>query len=532
MRIQKNAFLFFMFLFSVAVNAQMVLEYDIVGYPTQIVLPLNGGGIVDIDWGDGSDIETFGGGGEISHTYTTTGIMTVTISGSIPWFGGYYSSGVTGMEHLTKVLNWENVGLIKLSNAFVGAHRLIDVPASLPSTVMYTNNMFQDAYIFNGDIGSWNTSAVKDMSYMFNNAKAFNRMLYNWNTSSVTDMTAMFWGATSFNSPIDGWNVSSVTSMTSMFNGASVFNQSIEHWNTSSVTSMLGMFTNARVFNQPIGNWNTAKVKDMSTMFVNASAFNQSLGNWNVSAVTNMTSMLSSLCTDNYDATLIGWSTQTVHTGVVFGGGNSKYSSLSANARAALITNGWTISDAGLGFTNDAKCPNVQTITFNTLPAKTVSDASFDLAAIASSGLAVTYTSSNTAVATVSGNTVTIVGAGSTTITASQAGDATYAPAVDVAQTLTVESATTTSTSGILESNAVELFPNPTSGNSKVQFKNSFENVLITVYSLEGHSIYTKQIGSIINASTDIETNSLTQGVYFVEIKTNQGTLVKRLIKQ
>jgi len=529
MRIQKIAFLFFMFLFSVAVNAQMVLEYDIIGYPTQIVLPINGGGNLAIDWGDGSDIESFDDGGAISHTYTTSGKMTVTISGSIPWFGGYYSGG---MEHLTKVLNWENVGLIKLSNAFAGAHRLIEVPASLPSTVLYTDNMFRDAYIFNGDIGDWNTSAVRDMSYMFTNAKSFNRMLTNWNTSSVTDMTAMFWGATSFNSPIDGWNVSSVTTMVAMFSGASVFNQSIEHWNTSSVTSMLGMFTDASVFNQPIGNWNTVKVTDMSTMFVNASAFNQSLGNWNVSAVTNMTSMLSSLCTDKYDATLIGWSTQTVNTGVVFGGGNSKYSSLSANARAALITKGWTISDEGLGFTNNVKCPNVQTITFNTLPAKTVIDANFYLEATTSSGLPITYTSSNPSVATVSGNTVTIVGVGSTTITASQAGNATYAPAVEVAQTLTVESATTTSTNGILESNAVELFPNPTSGNSKIQFKNSFENILITVYTLEGNSVYTKQIESIINASTDIETNSLTQGVYFVEIKTNQGTLVKRLIKQ
>jgi hypothetical protein len=53
----------------------------------------------------------------------------------------------------------------------------------------------------------------------------------------------------------------------------------------------------------------------------------------------------------------------------------------------------------------------------------------------------VTYTSSNESVATVDGSTVTIVGAGSTTITASQAGDATFAAATPVAQTLTVNAA-------------------------------------------------------------------------------------------
>lgn len=82
-----------------------------------------------------------------------------------------------------------------------------------------------------------------------------------------------------------------------------------------------------------------------------------------------------------------------------------------------------------------------QTITFNTLSAKTVGEVSYNLSATASSGLAVTFTSSNTAVATVSGSTVTIVGAGITTITASQGGNSNYSVATDVQQTLTVNSA-------------------------------------------------------------------------------------------
>ena len=79
-----------------------------------------------------------------------------------------------------------------------------------------------------------------------------------------------------------------------------------------------------------------------------------------------------------------------------------------------------------------------QTITFNALAAYYVNDASFTLAATASSALAVSYSSSNTAVATISGTTVTIVGTGTTTISATQAGDSNYNAALAVDQPLTV----------------------------------------------------------------------------------------------
>jgi uncharacterized repeat protein (TIGR03803 family) len=79
-----------------------------------------------------------------------------------------------------------------------------------------------------------------------------------------------------------------------------------------------------------------------------------------------------------------------------------------------------------------------QTITFNALPDKTYGDAPFALSATATSGLTVSFESSNTAVATVSGTTVTIVGGGTTVITARQAGDATFAAAAPVDQTLEV----------------------------------------------------------------------------------------------
>jgi hypothetical protein len=100
-----------------------------------------------------------------------------------------------------------------------------------------------------------------------------------------------------------------------------------------------------------------------------------------------------------------------------------------------------------------------QTITFGALSAKTYGDAPFTLAATASSGLPVTYSSSNTSVATISGSTVTIVGGGPTMITANQLGDATYSAAPPVSQNLTVNKADQTISN--LASSLTKTFGDP-----------------------------------------------------------------------
>lgn len=75
-----------------------------------------------------------------------------------------------------------------------------------------------------------------------------------------------------------------------------------------------------------------------------------------------------------------------------------------------------------------------QTITFGTLPSKTITEPSFSLSGTASSGLPVTYTSLTTARASINGNTVTMLTAGPTTIRASQPGNSNYDEAASVNQ--------------------------------------------------------------------------------------------------
>lgn len=78
-----------------------------------------------------------------------------------------------------------------------------------------------------------------------------------------------------------------------------------------------------------------------------------------------------------------------------------------------------------------------QTISFGAPGQQTVG-MQLSLAASASSGLAVSYASTTPAVCTVAGNLVTLLAAGSCSVVASQAGNAVYAPAADVAQQFAV----------------------------------------------------------------------------------------------
>jgi surface protein len=99
--------------------------------------------------------------------------------------------------------------------------------------------MFDGASSFNGNISSWNTAAVTDMSYMFHGASSFNPDdLSNWDTSAVASMKSMFDGASSFNGNIlnndqSKWDTSAVTNMIEMFKGATSFSQNLCAWKDS-----------------------------------------------------------------------------------------------------------------------------------------------------------------------------------------------------------------------------------------------------------------------------------------------------------
>jgi surface protein len=142
-----------------------------------------------------------------------------------------------------------------------------------------------------GDISTWSTAGVTDMSGLFKDCKDFNDPIGSWNVGSVKNMANLFRGAGSFNQPLTSWNVSSVTNMSSLFHSASAFNQPLASWDVSNVTDMSNLFNSATAFNQPLNAWNVGNVTNMNCMFGGAVRFNRPLNSWNVSNVTNMSAM-------------------------------------------------------------------------------------------------------------------------------------------------------------------------------------------------------------------------------------------------
>jgi len=290
----------------------------------QIKLPLVSSGSYDftVDWGDtSSDAISNYNQAEITHTYATKGEYILSITGTI---SGWNFNNTGDKLKIIEISSWGNLAFEEGGNYFYGASNLVITATDAPdlSGTTTLKNAFRNCTYLgdSGNMSSWDTSTITDMSYMFEEATTFNQTMNSWNTASVTNMSYMFHNAENFDSPVGNWDVSNVKDMSSMFRGASFFNQniaswdvsavtrmdfmlaglnnlftynvfSLDNWDVSSVTNMSGMFIGVhyggRYTGQSLNSWDVASVTDMSYMFF-GSWVNVSLSNWNVSGVTSM----------------------------------------------------------------------------------------------------------------------------------------------------------------------------------------------------------------------------------------------------
>ena len=357
-----------------------------------------------VNWGDGDttgphDHRNVNAG---SHTYAdsegTSRTYTVTLIGDFPRIR---FSNSRDRDKIISIDQWGINPWSSMEDAFRRCSNLRYTAIDNPNLSRVTNmsGMFDQATVFNGNIGGWDVSNVTDMRDMFLSASAFNQDISGWDVSNVTDMQIMFSGASAFNKNIGGWKVSNVTNMRSMFSGASAFNQDISGWDVSKVTNMREMFLGTLKFNQKIGRWDVRKVENMQAMFFSATVFDQDIGGWDVSNVNNMSQMFqgalafdqdigdwdvssvtrpgpsmtrmfegATLSTDNYDALLAGWSTidddeSRLQSRIMFHAGSSQYCNQAA--RDILTeTYIWDIDDDG-PLNDDIACkvPTVSPIT-------------------------------------------------------------------------------------------------------------------------------------------------------------------------
>lgn len=365
---------------------------------TNVTIPLTGSGYdFTIDWGDGTTEIKTGTPGNISHTYSTAGVKTVSITPNIATgFPRIYVNNFGNRNLLQTIESWGSGQWgASVDRAFYGAANLevnaTDIPdfsattnfqymflncSSVTGTNGFTNwtlntnptatisfsNMFQSATLFNGDISNWDVSRVNTFDNMFNNAASFNQNIGSWNVANATNMSSMFRNADAFNIDISAWDVSLVTNMKEMFSYNDLFNKNLSNWNVSSVTNMNFMFFRAANFNSPL-NWGnkTGNVTNMSGMFKEAVVFNQDIGNWDVSSVTNLGYMFRSAIAFNKD--LSNWDVSSVTSmAEMFYGASGFNSPLNWGNKTASVTNMSTMFYGASTFNQDLNSWNVSSV--------------------------------------------------------------------------------------------------------------------------------------------------------------------------
>jgi hypothetical protein len=142
-----------------------------------------------------------------------------------------------------------------------------------------------------GNINTWVTTNVTDMSYLFTGLErqyTFNNrddIISNWDTSNVTNMSGLFTAAHGFNQPLY-WNTSKVENMSHLFSQCEFFNQLLE-WDTSKVKNMKNMFFYCLRFNMPLHFSDLSNVENMDNMFTFCRCLTQNYSHWVIPNVVN-----------------------------------------------------------------------------------------------------------------------------------------------------------------------------------------------------------------------------------------------------
>lgn len=190
---------------------------------------------------------------------------------------------------------------------------------------------------------------------MFDSVPNFNRPVYGLRMVPYYDAqatTLIFNGAMSFNQHLNFLDMSISKSLDGFFVSAYQFNKPLDKWDTSNIENMGFCFANCYSFNQNLSTWDVRKVQNMNNMFGNCWVFDQDLTAWKFHKEVQLIDFISNsgMSASNYDKLLKNLK-NTDFAGranpKILGAANVRYSSAGASDRAALVADGWTITDAG-----------------------------------------------------------------------------------------------------------------------------------------------------------------------------------------
>lgn len=120
---------------------------------------------------------------------------------------------------------------------------------------------------FNGDVSSWQTSRVEEMTNLFHGCAHFSSNLSGWNVSQVRSTRLMFTRAESFTSDLSRWDVSKVTDFGFMFREATLFKSDLGAWDTSQASYLGWMFAMMPSLGPgdlgDLNRWDTSRATDM-----------------------------------------------------------------------------------------------------------------------------------------------------------------------------------------------------------------------------------------------------------------------------
>jgi surface protein len=191
---------------------------------SQVTLPYNNIASYTgtIDWGDGNvSANTFA---NRTHTYSSPGVYTITIVGTVVGFAPFNNGG--DKLKLSEIVQWGNFGLQgqSLQGYWFSGCQNLKLSAVTDTIILGSTNDLTAMFIGCTSLttinnsNSWDVSSVQSMGNMFSSCSKFNDSgITSWNVSNVTTMDSMFYLNTLFNQDLSGWCVTLIPSLPSNF---------------------------------------------------------------------------------------------------------------------------------------------------------------------------------------------------------------------------------------------------------------------------------------------------------------------------